>query len=1009
VKSPRKIALAGVVLLALALDARALMVPGSAPPIATALVVAAGMLARRRPRRADSPASAAVEAEPITVLPAQPAPLEASGVMVAGLDATGRCTWISGGLASRLNAAPADLVGYPLAEAFGPLEADTVAVAIEAARKGEIQRLDVRPLQGDDRRSLAIELAPRRGAAREVEGFDLAAVDATAHRHALDEARRGERRLRIIMDQIPVTVSYIDAAFRYRYINRAQEQWLGKPLADVVGREVREVAGDAVWADVEPRLSAALRGQDVPLERQRTDRQGNQVWHSGRHVPDITDDGTVVGVYSVFFDITQRALAEESLRQREQELRAAKEAAENASRAKSEFLAKMSHEIRTPMNGVLGLAELLLETPLDPQQRPFVETVRTSGEALLSIINDILDFSKIEVGKLETERLDFDLYQAVDDVVQLLAPRAHAKQIEVACRIDDRLPSAVCGDPYRLRQVLTNLIANAVKFTDRGEVLVDVQRLDETTMRFAVHDTGIGICEQARERLFQPFEQADGSTTRRFGGSGLGLAISRSLVQLMGGDIGVDSTLGEGSTFWFTLPLAVATSLPPVPTPAGLKGRRVLVVDDNVTNREILEHHVALGGMRTASAVDGVDGLEQLRVAAGGEDRFEVAVIDMKMPRMDGIELAAAMRSDPLLKDVRIVLVTSLHSPDELRRAREAGIQAYLSKPVRRQELFRALAQVLGETTAEAPSPAPQTLPRFHASVLLAEDNGVNQVVARHMLNALGCEFLIVSNGRDAFEAARSDAYDLILMDCQMPIMDGLDATRAIREWEADCERDTGVKRHLPVVALTANALKGDAEVCLAAGMDDHLAKPYTRKQLAETLARWLPARCIDEVGVDAVTAAVSASNTAGARAEAPVLDPGALANIRAVDDDGSVLAEVIELYLDEAPGQLRSLRNALEGGRLGDLGRSAHALKSASLNVGARTLCNLCSRLERQAKAGEGAGTAELVAGIEASMARVCGALRTELGNLPPREDAPPPTTHPPLGAARTLDGELA
>jgi PAS domain S-box-containing protein len=1001
--------LAAVVVVAFFFDVRAWMEPGGAPPVMTVLVLVAAVLARRFPLRADraqaNPAagSEAPVAHPVAQIHDDPA-----GVMVARLDATGSCTWISQALAQRLGAAPADLIGLPLAETFGPLEAEAVGAAIDAARQGEVQQLDVRLLQGDDRICLAVELAPRRNPAREVDGFDLVAVDATAHRHALDEARRGERRLRIIMDQIPVTVSYIDSAFRYRYINRAQEQWLGKPASEVVGRVVRDVAGEAVWADVEPRLSTALSGQHVPLERQRTDRQGNPVWHSGRHVPDITDDGTVVGVYTVFFDITQRALAEERLRQREQELRAAKEAAENASRAKSEFLAKMSHEIRTPMNGVLGLAELLLETPLDAQQRPFVETVRTSGESLLSIINDILDFSKIEVGKLETEVLDFDLYQAVDDVVQLLAPRAHAKQLEVACRIDDRLPSAVRGDPYRLRQVLTNLIANAVKFTDRGEVLVDVLRLDDATVRFAVHDTGIGIPEHARERLFQPFEQADGSTTRRFGGTGLGLAISRSLVELMGGTIGVDSTPDEGSTFWFTLPLTGATSLPAVPTPAGLTGRRVLVVDDNVTNREILEHHVAAGGMRTASAVDAFDGLEQLRQAARDGDRFEVAVIDMKMPGMDGIELAATMQSDPLLKDVRIVLVTSLHSSDEVRRARQAGIQAYLSKPVRRPELFRALAQVLGEIASLAPAPLPTTLPRFRASVLLAEDNGVNQVVARHMLNALGCKFLIVPNGRDAFDAARSDRYDLVLMDCQMPLMDGEAATRAIREWETGCERETGVKRHLPIVALTANALLGDAERCLAAGMDDHLAKPYTRKQLAAMLARWLPADCIQEVSVGAATAA-GALDSSGVEGEDDALDAATLANLRAIDADGSVLAEVIELYLSDAPNQLRSLRNALEGGRLVDLGRTAHALKSASLTVGAKVVCELCQRLERQAKVGESAGTAELVTGIDSAMNHVRGALRAELGRLPPGSEAATDLAGSPTSRACTLDGEPA
>ncbi len=959
-------------------------------PAATLLVVVAGLLARAGMRLRPGEGEAAPRDAAAAVGPSVPPQvMEAAGIMAACLDANGCANWVSAGLAHRVGASPGDLKGLPIAEVFGPLEIEALVSAIQAARGGATQRIDVRLLREDSTLWLAVEIAPRFDAAQAIEGFHFVAVDVTAHRLARDEAERAERRLRIIMDQIPVTVSYIDASYRYRYINRAQEQWLGKPASDVLGREVRDVAGDVVWADVQPRLATALRGESVAVERQRVDRHGKPVWHSGRHVPDIADDGTVVGVYSVFFDTTQRALAEERLRQREQELRAAKEAAENASRAKSDFLAKMSHEIRTPMNGVLGLAELLLETPLDAQQRPFVETVRSSGESLLSIINDILDFSKIEVGKLETEKLDFDLYQAVDDVVQLLAPRAHAKELELACRIDDRLPSAVRGDPYRLRQVLTNLIANAVKFTDRGEVLVDVQRLDERTMRFAVHDTGIGIPDDARGRLFLPFEQADGSTTRRFGGTGLGLAISRSLVELMGGEIGADSTTGEGSTFWFTLPLEVSTSLPAVPTPAGLAGRRVIVVDDNVTNREILEHHVAAAGMFTASAVDGVDGLEQLRAAAQEGEPYALAVVDMKMPRMDGIELAAALLNDPLLKDTRVVLVTSLHSPDELRRARQAGIQAYLSKPVRRTELFRAMAQALGDTAAEGPAQPAQTLPRFRARVLLAEDNGVNQVVARHMLEALGCEFLIVPNGREAIEAVQTGRFDVVLMDCQMPVLDGHAATREIRAWEADFEATTGVASHVPVIALTANALAGDADACLASGMDDHLAKPYTRRQLAAKLARWLPARCVEEVSVDDVAAAFEALDASSAEGSVVTLDRAALENVRAVDGVGAVLAEVIELYLADVPSHLRALRTALEGGRLGDLGNAAHALKSASLNVGARALCDLSNRLERQAKAGVSAGTAEMVAGIEALMERVQNALRLELASLPPRSGA--------------------
>ncbi len=905
------------------------------------------------------------------------APAEALPVLAAEIGHDHVCTWASPALAAWLGLDPGVIEGQGFDDLLGPAQAEHLGRAIGLALQGCMQRLRC-PQRGlaTGERWLQIELHPRRNARGEVLACQFIAIDVTPEQAELDQAQRSERRLRVIMDQIPVTVTYIDAELRYRYINRAQEQWLGKTEAEVLGRPVREVAGEKVFADIEPNLRLALSGQSVHIERERTDRNGNKVWHSGRHVPDVNAEGTVVGLYTVFFDITERALAERKLKQHEQELRAAKEAAENASRAKSEFLANMSHEIRTPMNGVLGLTELLLETPLDTQQRPFVETVRNSGEALLSIINDILDFSKIEAGKLETESLDFDLYQVVEDVVQLLAPRAHAKQVELACRIDDMLPAAVRGDPYRLRQVLTNLVGNALKFTDEGEVVVEVQRgeaADGTPqLALQVRDTGVGIPVADRERLFRPFVQADGSTTRRFGGTGLGLAISRSLVELMGGTIGVESEPGRGSRFWVRLPLVEASSLPSVPTPAVLRGRHVLVVDDNATNRDVVLHHLRAGGVRCEAAHDGVQALGVMRRALGRGDAFDIAVVDMKMPLMDGIELTAAVRADPKIGALPIVLLTSLHSPAEVSRARAAGIQAYLSKPVRRQELFRALAQTLG---AEAEVPAADEAERelqFSAHVLLAEDNGVNQVVARNMLKAMGCTFEIVPNGRLALEAVRGGAFDLVLMDCQMPEMDGYDAARAIRAHEDG----TGAAR-LPIVALTANALVGDAEACRAAGMDDHLAKPYTRRQLAKVLSRWLPAAKVSR-------AAAPAPASTPAPLDGPddsALDAAALANIRAIDDgDGSVIREVIQMYLDEAPDHLHALQTALERSDGSALGRAAHALKSASFNVGAIKLAETCRDLERVGKAGDMHAAPRLVSAISGLFQRVQPLLRAEM-----------------------------
>jgi two-component system, sensor histidine kinase and response regulator len=869
-------------------------------------------------------------------------------------DAQGRCTAASDGLCAGLGAAREDLVGLPLAEAFGVRHSGALGAAIgavAAARQPSARCLlsDV----GPQAQTLLLEIEAD-AASR---GLRLVAMNISAEHAALEAAQRSERRMRSIVNQIPVTVSYIDAQGIYRYINQAQETWLGKSEDEVLGKHVRDVVGAELWASIEPPLAAALAGESVPLERQRTARNGSPVWHSGRHVPDVNDEGEVVGVYTVFFDTTQRALAEQALRESEQQLRAAKAAAERASKAKSEFLANMSHEIRTPMNGVLGLTELLLDTPLNAQQRPFLETVRSSGETLLSIINDILDFSKIEAGKLEIEALDFDLYQAVEDVVQLMAPRAHAKKLELACRVDERLPAAVRGDPYRFRQVLTNLVANALKFTERGEVVVTVSMDQAERLHVSVRDTGIGIAEEARKRLFAAFAQADGSTTRRFGGTGLGLAISRHLVSLMGGDIGVDSVLGEGSQFWFTLPLAHAQSLPAVPYPGELAGRRVLVVDDNATNAEILSYNAQAVGMRCESAHDGLAGLERLRQAEREGRPFELAVIDMKMPRMDGLELAAAVRADPALNGLRIVLVTSLHSPDELARAREAGISAYLSKPVRRHELYRAMAQAVSGATAAPDAAAPESGDglKLRCRVLMAEDNGVNQFVARNMLKSLGCDFDIVPHGAEAVAAAQRGGYDILLMDCQMPVMDGYEATRRIRAWE----QSRGEGARLPIVALTANALVGDADLCREAGMDDHLAKPYTRKQLGARMARWLPPQLVEGAFENGRTqpgplAAVAAP--AVPSDDMPVaLDAKALAGIRELDDGaGVILAEVVGIFLQEVPQHLAGLNAALQRGDGAELSRVAHAFKSASGNVGAARVVKLCREIEHVGRSGK-------------------------------------------------------
>jgi two-component system, sensor histidine kinase and response regulator len=883
---------------------------------------------------------------------------------VALIDREGLCLDVSPLLANQLGTNHGLMVGTRFIDALMPSEQAAVKAALAKTGHGEAQTVWCGVMDAKQNvLTLRLSLYPLRDEKRQVVGCELNATDVTQARQELEDAKSSEQRLRTIMDQIPVTISYIDVEHRYRYINRAQQQWLGAKASDVVGHKVQDLVGDQVWADIQPNLKLALSGVDVPLERQRKTRDGRPVWHSGRHVPDINAKGEVVGTYTVFFDITERAMAEQALRVREQELKAATVAAENASKAKSEFLANMSHEIRTPMNGVLGLTELLLETPLTDEQRPLVQTVRSSGETLLMIINDILDFSKIEAGKLEVESLDYDLYQAVEDVVQLLAPRAHAKQLDLACRFDEALPQALKGDPYRFRQVLTNLLGNALKFTEHGSVLIDIA-LDATRgMVVSVRDTGPGMSQETCDRLFHAFEQADSSTTRRYGGTGLGLAISRHLVALMGGDIGVSSTAGDGSTFWFTLPLVAATSTPALAFPKELANKHVLVVDDNATNTDIFVHHVRAAGMKHATAANGHEALSRLREAAKNKAPFDMAIIDMKMPGMSGLELAAAVRGDPALRKLPMVVVTSLQSDDQLAKAASLGVSAYLSKPVRRQDLYRALAQSLGAVSTRTSESTSNTTV-IHAHVLMAEDNSVNQIVARNMFKLIGCTYDVVNNGQDALEAVRRGGYDVVLMDCQMPVMDGYEATRAIRAWEG--EQDDG--RHIPIIALTANALVGDADLCLAAGMDDHLAKPYSRNQLTATMTRWLPEALVAMATQDRGEGFVSGAMPLAAAADATAtLNQRALDNIRALDPDGSagVMAEVIEIFLNEAVAQLATLREALQFDNAKQLASTAHALKSASMNVGASLMGELCRQLEQMGKSGDTAGASAIIAAL--------------------------------------------